>query len=180
MHRWLTGELAVERITVKIRDLPERLKGCRITQLSDFHYDGVRLSDWLLQAAIAASNAADPDLVVLTGDYVTDEPEWIHSLVPWLKQLNSKSGVYAVLGNHDNHRRRSARKITQALSRAGIRVLANEIAYPFGTDFPLVGLADYWTPGFKPAPVMEQLDPALPRIVLAPILIVLSNCDGGA
>jgi len=167
MHRWLTGELAVERITVTIRDLPDRLKGCRITQLSDFHYDGVRLSDWLLQAAIAASNAADPDLVVLTGDYVTDEPEWIHSLVPWLQQLNSKVGIYAVLGNHDNHRRRSARKITKALNRAGIHVLANEIAYPLGNDFPLVGLADYWTPGFKPVPVMKQLDPALPRLVLA-------------
>ncbi len=167
MHKWLTGPLSVEQLTVPIRDLPVHLSGVRLTQLTDFHYDGLCLSDWLLQEAIAASNAANPDLVVLTGDYVTDAPEWIHALVPWLKRLQSRYGVYAVLGNHDNYRRRSRHKITHALTNAGIHVLWNQIAYPFGTDLPLVGLSDYWTPGFQPDPVMQQLAPSTPRIVLS-------------
>jgi len=33
-----------------------------------------RLSEEMLEQAIAASNQAEPDLVVLTGDYVTDNP----------------------------------------------------------------------------------------------------------
>lgn len=167
MHKWLTGALSVERLQIPIRGLPDRLKGLRLTQLSDFHYDGLRLSDWLLAEAIAASNAANPDLVLLTGDYVTDAPEWIHALTPWLKQLESRYGVYAVLGNHDNYRSRSRLKITKALTTAGIHVLSNEIAYPVGAELPLVGLSDFWTPGFNHAPVMNQLDPQTPRIVLS-------------
>lgn len=167
MHKWLTGALSVERLQVPIQGLPDRLKGLRLTQLSDFHYDGLRLSDWLLAEAIAASNAAEPDLVMLTGDYVTDAPEWIYALTPWLRKLQSRQGIYAVLGNHDNYRSRSRPKITEALTKAGIQVLWNEIAYPVGADLPLVGLSDFWTPGFKPASVMNQLDPQIPRLVLS-------------
>ena len=49
----------------------------------------------------------------------------------------------------------------------GIHVLWNQIAYPFGTELPLVGLADYWSRDFNLTPVMSQLKPETPRIVLS-------------
>lgn len=167
MHWLLTGALSVERVSVAIADLPEPLRGLRLVQLSDLHYDGVRLSEELLAQAIAASNQAEPDLVLITGDLVTDNPTPIHPLVHRLKQLQSRAGIYVALGNHDNRKRSARKEIMQALENAGIEVLWNRIAYPFGADLALIGLADFWSSQFNPAPVMTQVDEAIPRIVLS-------------
>lgn len=167
MHSILTGALSVEQITVAIANLPPSLAGTTLVQLSDFHYDGLRLSDQLLEQAIKASNQAKPDLVLLTGDYVTDDPKPIHRLVSQLKNLQSRAGIYAVLGNHDYYYRHSKAEVTTALSSIGISVLCNQVAYPLGQGLALVGLADKWSKEFFPAQVMDRLDPNIPRIVLS-------------
>ncbi|MBD2356706.1 metallophosphoesterase [Tolypothrix sp. FACHB-123] len=167
MHWLFTGHLRVDKITVKIADLPASLVGIKIVQLSDFHYDGMRLSEAMLAEAIALSNEAEPDLVVLTGDYVTDDPSPIYKLVQRLKYLESRYGIYAILGNHDIHYNHSKSEITDAFTSIGVNVLWNQIAYPLGKELALVGLADYWSREFKPAPVINQLDSATPRIVLS-------------
>lgn len=165
---WVFSEpLKVETVTVAIADLPTSLQGTKLVQLSDLHYDGVRLSEKLLAQAIEASNQAEPDLVLLTGDYITDDPSTIHQLVQRLKNLQSRAGIYAVLGNHDIYYRRAQVQVTDALTSIGVGVLWNEIAYPLGLELPLVGLADFWSREFNPAPVMNQLDPQTPRIVLS-------------
>jgi uncharacterized protein len=166
MHKLLSGALRVDRFSIEIEGLPPALDGIRIVQLSDLHFDGLRLSDWLLQEAIAAANTAQPDLIVLTGDYVTDDPDPIDELAMQLKQLQSRLGIYAVLGNHDLERASSRTRVTNALTHAGIQVLWNQIAYPFGQDLPLVGLADFWSREFDPA-ILSGLDPAIPRVVLS-------------
>jgi uncharacterized protein len=74
MHWLLSGPLSVEKLAVNIADLPASLQGTKLVQMSDLHYDGLRLSEKMLEQAIATSNEAEPDLVVLTGDYVTDDP----------------------------------------------------------------------------------------------------------
>ena len=125
------------------------------------------LSEAMLAQAIDISNDVKPDLVLLTGDYVTDDPSPIHQLVRRLKYLEARSGVYAVLGNHDIYYQRSRTEITNAFSSIDINVLWNQIAYPLGKELPLVGLADYWSREFKPAPVMNQLNDSMPRIVLS-------------
>jgi len=65
------------------RGSPSVVAGHEAGAASDFHYDGLRLSEEMLEQAIAASNQAEPDLVVLTGDYVTDNParftSWYYS-----------------------------------------------------------------------------------------------------
>lgn len=168
LMKWVISEpLSIEKIKIAIADLPPSLRGTKIVQLTDFHYDGLRLSEKILADAIEASNEAQPDLVVLTGDYITDKPEPIHQLVQRLKYLESRSGTFAVLGNHDLYYNRSKTVITDALTSIGVRVLWNEIAYPLGEELPLVGLADFWSREFNPAPVMSQLDPKIPRIVLS-------------
>ena len=167
MHWLLSGPLIVEQVTIRIAGLPTSLNGVKLVQLSDLHFDGVRLSDQMLADAIALNNEIQPDLVVLTGDLITDDPSPIHELARRLKHLQSRLGVYVVLGNHDNSRRGTRAEVTAALEQVNIPVLWNEIAYPFGPDLPLVGLADFWSREFNPAPVMDQLDPMTPRIVLS-------------
>jgi predicted MPP superfamily phosphohydrolase len=167
MHWILSGRLRVERIEIAIADLPPHLEQTKIIHLTDLHYDGFRLSDAMLAQAITLSNSEDPDLVVLTGDYITDEPDPVHDLVPRLKYLESRLGVYACLGNHDICYPHAKRIVTEAFEGVGIKVLWNAIAHPFGEEFPVVGLADYWSRDFKPSLVFNQLDEKTPRLVLS-------------
>jgi uncharacterized protein len=167
MHRILSGALSIEKLTVAIANLPPSLQGTKLVQLSDLHYDGLRLSEKMLEQAIAVTNEAEPDLIVLTGDYVTDDPLPIHQLVLRLKYLESRAGVYAVLGNHDIYYHNSKAEITQALTSVGIHVLWNQIAHPLGQQLPIVGLADYWSKEFDVKQVLSQLDADIPRIVLS-------------
>lgn len=167
MYPLLTGSLTIERLQVTIAGLPAHLRGLRLVQMSDFHYDGIRLSERLLQDAIAATNAEEPDLIVLTGDFVTDDPQPIHGLARHLKALQSQYGVYAVLGNHDIRYPRSRAEITTALTNSGIDVLWNQVTYPVGPALPLVGLADFWSSEFRPATVLSHVDPTVPRLVLS-------------
>lgn len=167
MHWLLSGPLSVEKLTVKITGLPASLQNLKLVQMSDFHYDGLRLSENMLDKAIALSNQAEPDLVLLTGDYITTTPAPIHQLVLRLKHLQSRLGIYAILGNHDICYRNSKAEVTAALTSIGIHVLWNEIAYPVGKELPIVGLSDRYSREFNPGLVMNQLDPATPCIVLS-------------
>ncbi|MDJ0705088.1 MAG: metallophosphoesterase [Leptolyngbyaceae cyanobacterium MO_188.B28] len=167
MHWLLSGPLTVEQVTIRITGLPTSLNGVKLVQLSDLHFDGVRLSEQMLAKAIALNNEIQPDLVVLTGDLITDDPSPVHELARQLKHLQSGFGVYAALGNHDNSRQGTRAAVTAALEQVDIPVLWNQIAYPLGKELPLVGLADFWSREFKPAPVMDPLDPMTPRIVLS-------------
>lgn len=163
----LSEPLSIEYLTLAIAGLPENLQGSKLVHLTDFHYDGLLLSESLLAQAIETSNQVKPDLVVLTGDFVTHNPKPIHKLAERLKGLQSRAGVYAVLGNHDLYYPYSKQEITTGLTDVGIQVLWNQVAYPLGEELALVGLADFWSPEFEPAPVMNQLDAEVPRIVLS-------------
>lgn len=167
MHKFFTGSLKIERLNIPISHLPESLKGTKLVQLSDFHYEGWALSDKLLKEAIAASNAAQPDLVLLTGDYVTYKPNSIHHLVQQLKHLESSAGIYAILGNHDIKPNESRTEIIQALTSIGIQVLWNQIVYPFGDGLALVGMADLYSGEFNPKAVFPHIPEQVPRIVLS-------------
>jgi uncharacterized protein len=159
--------LSVEEITLTIAQLPKRLERTKIVQLSDFHYDGICLSEKLLAQAIAVTNELEPDLILLTGDYVTRNPKPINRLASRLQELRASSGIYAVLGNHDLEMPHSRSQISEALTNVGIQVLWNQVVYPLGEGLALVGLPDFWSSEFDPAPVMKQLNDDLPRIVLS-------------
>ncbi|MBE9166273.1 metallophosphoesterase [Pleurocapsales cyanobacterium LEGE 06147] len=163
MRLIINEPLKIERLIVAIADLPSSLSGTKLVQLSDLHYDGVRLSEKLLAEAIDISNEENPDLILLTGDFITDDPTPIERLALRLKRLNARAGIYACLGNHDLFRER----IINAFSQVGIKVLWNEIAYPLGEELAIVGLADFWSLEFEPEPVFTHIDSHLPRIVLS-------------
>ncbi|MGD1953236.1 MAG: metallophosphoesterase [Leptolyngbyaceae cyanobacterium] len=166
MRPLFSGPLTVESVTIPIRDLHQRLQGTVIVQLSDFHYDGQRLPKKILRDAIATIPTLKPDLVVLTGDFITSEPDPIYQLATQLRPVAQKFPTYAILGNHDNYWYLAHETVTAALTDVNITVLWNQIAYPLGHDLALVGLADYYHPDFTPK-VLDQLPDTLPRIVLS-------------
>jgi hypothetical protein len=128
---------------------PEPMNGFTIALLSDFHYDPY-FSVLPLKAAIPMVNALRPDLIVLTGDFVSvpmvgDDARAALAAEPCaqlLRQMTAPHGSWAVLGNHDVNT--DPKFITEALQGVGIRVLANE-SVPIerdGTRFWLAGVND--------------------------------------
>jgi predicted MPP superfamily phosphohydrolase len=92
--------LALERVQVPVKNLKPGLEGFKIVQLSDLHlHPFTQLG--LIQKAVALANSLQPDLITLTGDYVSRDAESIFELAPVLASLQAKYGTFAVLGNHD-------------------------------------------------------------------------------
>lgn len=118
------------RIDMPLPRLPAAFDGFTIAQLSDFHYDQV-FSVVPIRRAIEIVNRLHPDLVVLTGDFVTvpvfafhDRRRFASIAEPCAKllsQLRSRLGAIAVLGNHDVHS--DPELVTAALESHGIQVL---------------------------------------------------------
>ena len=118
---------AVKEIELPFDGLPAALDGYRILQISDLHVSAAATRRRTL-AVVAAANAAEADLVCLTGDYVDGmASEQGRNLEP-LKDLKAKDGVFAVTGNHEYYFDYPG--WTALYHRWGIRFLANECVFP--------------------------------------------------
>ncbi len=94
--------LVVEHCTISLPDWPERLRGYRIAVLGDFHVRDEYSMD-LAQRAVSETLDAEPDMTVLTGDFVGYwKPESARMLGDLLEPFLLLNGdVVAVPGNHD-------------------------------------------------------------------------------
>ncbi|MBI2956244.1 MAG: metallophosphoesterase [Acidobacteria bacterium] len=102
--------------------LPADFAGLRLAQLTDIHHGlYTRLEE--VERAVELANGLDPDLVALTGDFVSHSANFIAPMARALGRLRARLGVFAVLGNHDF--RVDADSISQALEEQGIAVLRN-------------------------------------------------------
>ncbi len=110
------------QVTLTVRDLPPVLQGFRIVQLSDLHVHPFFKKTWLTDV-VARTNAASPDLIVVTGDLIdgTVEARW-RDVAP-LNGLCARYGVIASLGNHEYYF--GAGRWRQAMEQLGMRVLVN-------------------------------------------------------
>ena len=123
--------VTVRQVVVALERLPEAFDGLTIAQLSDFHYHPY-FSAGVIRKAVALTAELKPDLVALTGDFVTVsefhkyDPKAAEEAAPCaelLAPLKPTLGTFAVLGNHDSHTNPGL--VTEALSARGIRVLHN-------------------------------------------------------
>lgn len=139
----------IVRKDISLRRWPTKLDGFTIALLSDFHYDPV-FSVHPLRASISLVNDLRPDLIALTGDFVS-EP-FVESrakaaldaepCADLLRQMHAPFGLWAVLGNHDVLT--DSARVTGSLRAAGIKVLANQ-SVPIehnGGRFWLTGVDD--------------------------------------
>ncbi|MCA1634070.1 MAG: metallophosphoesterase [Acidobacteria bacterium] len=141
-------QLAVERHAVALPRLPRALDGLRVVHLSDIHHSPFTGREQV-ERAVEVANSLQPDIIALTGDYISHEREYIQPCAEMLGRLRARRGVYAVLGNHDNWV--DARLITDLFRAEGIKVLVNEgmrfedrgaSFWLAGVDDTMVGLED--------------------------------------
>jgi predicted MPP superfamily phosphohydrolase len=161
--RWID----IAPVQVTLPRLDPAFHGYRLVQLSDLH-----LGDWLTRArldeVVALVNTLKPDLVALTGDFVTRHPEqWAADLLGALRLLQARDGAVAILGNHDQWP--SPAPLRQVFRESGIRDLSNTVyTVQRGTAaLHLAGVDDIWWGLARLDQVLAQLPRAGAAILLA-------------
>jgi predicted MPP superfamily phosphohydrolase len=170
-----TPELRVRRHDVVLDAAPDSAPALRVAFASDFHA-GPYTSHRVLQHAVRAVVAAEPDVLLLGGDYVAVRARYIDRLAGLLAEVPAPAGRFAVLGNHDHYA--GSRVIINALERAGIEVLVNRSVRlpPPHEAVRVCGLDDHLT-GYPDA--AEALDdPAGPASDVG-VRLVLMHAPSG-
>ncbi len=143
----------------------------RVVQISDSHigttFDGAGFARQLERV-----QKAEPDIVVITGDYVDDDTARADmvSACAALGRLKTTFGVYFVFGNHDkgyfNTRDFTGEDLRAELERNGVRVLEDEMV-EIGERVLLIGRKDRQDPTrMEAADLMEGVDPSKYAIIL--------------
>jgi predicted MPP superfamily phosphohydrolase len=153
---------------------PAQMNGFTIALLSDFHYDPY-FSVHPLHAAVPMVNSLHPDLIVLTGDFVSAPLIGSHAeaaldaepCARLLHQMRAPQGLWAVLGNHDFET--DPLHVTRALQAESIRTLANQsIAIERnGGRFWLAGINDVISGTADLGKTLRGIPPSEPVVLLA-------------
>jgi predicted MPP superfamily phosphohydrolase len=140
--------LTIEHHQIHLRRLPPAFDGFRIVQLSDIHHSPFT-SKAQIERAVATANSLQPDIIALTGDYISKERRYAAPCAELLGKLRARHGIFAVLGNHDHWT--DAALITDLFRAEGMTVLVNQgmrfemkgdAIWLSGVDDTMVGLED--------------------------------------
>lgn len=165
--RWLR----TTRHTVTLPGLKKR--AIRILHLSDLHYSRT-VSLEHLSRAVDRGLEENPDLICLTGDYVTDGVLHQDGYVDVLQQLSRNAPTFATLGNHDGGLWAARRggdsepsRVRKVLQAADITILHNRnIPIRFGKErITICGVGDLWSRAMHPQQAFAHAGRD-PRIVL--------------
>ncbi len=145
VYSWLVEPdwLQVEPVEIPLPNLPAGLEGLRIAQISDIHA-GLDLPPERLEQAVEMVAALDPDLVVMTGDWVTYDPADAGPAARTVARLTPPLGIYSILGNHDHWTH--AERVAAEVQAAGLSLLRNSYT-PItvnGENLWLAGVDDIW------------------------------------
>ncbi len=168
-------EISVETRTIPIRELPPAFQGYRIVQLSDFHLEEYT-EPFFLEQVVERVNRLAPDLVLLTGDYITRgsltfvvDRHAAHRCAEILSTIRCPQR-FCVLGNHDVAV--NAAMVTEALEARGLPVLRNayETLTVRGDSLHIGGTAD-------PVTDIPDLSLAVPAHPKGPVLVMIHAPD---
>jgi len=132
-----------KEIVIESDQIPTEFDGTKIVFLSDFHqgswpfFDGKRTEDVVNQV-----NELNPDIILLGGDYVSNDSSYLNSTFSELSKLNAPLGVYGVLGNND-----PKEATVKAMSDAGIVYMKNGGLWikKNGSQIRIGGVGDFLT-----------------------------------
>jgi predicted MPP superfamily phosphohydrolase len=141
---------------IRLARLPKAFEGFRIAQLSDIHV-GPFMTENEIRKYVGITNALKPDLIVLTGDFVTWDSSTQKAVVRALSGLKAPLGVFGCLGNHEAWSGTEA-SITALFAEVGIPIL-RQACVPVSTHgerLNLIGV-DYESRRFAHVPGQEHV-----------------------
>jgi 3',5'-cyclic AMP phosphodiesterase CpdA len=86
--------LSIEHERIQLSRLPKAFDGFRIVQLSDIHH-GPFSSTEQIERAVDTANRLKPDIIALTGDYISKER---HYAAPCAEMLGAESETWRLRG----------------------------------------------------------------------------------
>jgi predicted MPP superfamily phosphohydrolase len=171
--------IAVRHWEVFLPGLPREAEGMKIVQASDLHISAMTGTK-ILARAVALINGLQPDVVALTGDYVSRRNSymplsgarlWARPVMEYaarmageLKYLRARHAVLAVPGNHD-HSKGRFEAIGNLLSEAGVHPLVNASVRVCG--LPFVGLDDLRAGRLNLGAALEGVGRAGAQVILS-------------
>ena len=116
----------VNRVELKLRDLPSAFEGFTIAQITDIHIDSYS-TPVDVSRFVDRVNSFKPDLTVVTGDFIFRGTYYFDMAAETLGKLQegSRMGVYGVSGNHDFWSDSDLGRIEPALKKNGIPLIRN-------------------------------------------------------
>lgn len=174
----------IHKVHIQFETLPENFSKLRIVHISDLHLGGFNYRYQILERAVKLINSLNPDFIFFTGDLVNNYAWELNGWESVFKQLHSKKGKFAVLGNHDygdysswdseEDKRINFNAIKTFYQEIGFTLLCNEAAIveANGAEMALIGVENWGTPPFKR---YGDLDVAMKEIRSVPFKILLSH-----
>jgi len=166
------------QIEIAVPNLPAEFEGYRIVHLTDIHFNFVS-GEMFLNRVIESTNHLDPDMIALTGDFITHDARRMGPCLSQLAGLRAPDGLWAVRGNHDAkvHLTHTERM----METAGIRLLENrfESIQPrrertrkarkgdAAPKMTVAGVGDLWTGPCLPGAALEGSNPENTTIMLS-------------
>ena len=168
-------ELITEHRDIRIARLPDAFHGYRIAQISDIHFEEFT-EPAFLKYAVHRVNQLQPDLVLLTGDFISAGPR--HFAFAFQAAIRCAEILrnlqcplrYAVLGNHDIQV--GAEHVLDPLTANGITPLVDQYL-PIERDGQRL-----WLSGLHNASFAEpDLDRAVPAQLDGPLIVMCHEPD---
>lgn len=148
----------------------------RILHLSDLHAS-LLVPQSMIHHAITAGLAEKPDLICVTGDFITHRQDFNSAeYAATLRRLSAAAPTYAVLGNHDGGEwasqhlgNRDHKVVDRILEDAGIELLHNRSVgvEARGARMNLVGVGDLWSDEVDGARAFREARGGRPTVIMA-------------
>ena len=166
MDHFHPGDFKTDYLTVELRKLDPAFDGFRMVHLSDLHV-GHWFSLERLAGVVSLVNQLEPDMILMTGDYISYEMEGIVAeLKASLGAMRAREAKIAVLGNHDHWLDEDL--VINVLHEGGFVVLSNQVyvARRGKAVLQIVGIDSAYVRKDRLPEVIDSISPAGPAILL--------------
>ena len=161
--RWIK----ITPVTIESQDIPKSFDGKRIVFVSDIHH-GASLSIERVKKLVQRINNLHPDIIILGGDYVSQDEKYIKPVFNELRNLKSKYGIFGVLGNHDYFV--NGYLAEDMMVRSGIKLCDNKSYWlKIGSDSIKIGGVD------DPSGSRQELDSTIYDVHSKDFCILISH-----
>ena len=177
-------DFTIKNIPVKLPHLPDSFEGLTMVQLSDLHLGSFFNDKEPVAKAFQMVKDLNPDILVVTGDWVNNFANEAEDWIEEFKSLPAKMAKIAIVGNHDygdysawssdEKKRQNFDRLIEIHGEMGFQTLLNEniVLENEGQQLAIIGVENW---GVKPFPQHGDLAKAKIGTENVPVKILLSH-----